>query len=94
MSSLRKESNKIVETGLGRVRVHTHRYVQQAGDTTGRVLALNPEKCRIAYLEKPYVDTGLARKGDYTSRAVIGKLTTEVRNQDSNWFAYGYADGT
>lgn len=78
------------ETAFGTIRLHTHRYVQQSTDATGRILAINPEKLKIAYLEKPYIDTGLARSGDYDNRAVVGKFTVEVRNQDSNWFASGF----
>lgn len=84
----------VFETGLGRIKKHTHRYVQQAADTTGRVLAVNPDKLRVAYLRRPYIDTGLQRNGDYDPRAVVGKLTLEVKNQDSNWFSTGFVDGT
>lgn len=77
------------ETAFGTLRVHTHRYVQQSGDATGRVLALRPEKLKVAFLSKPMIDTGLARSGDYDNRAVVGKFTLEVHNQDSNWFADG-----
>jgi len=76
---------------FGRVFVHTHRYVQQSGDTTGRILGINRDKIKIAYLERPYIDTGLGRDGDYDKRAVVGKLTVEVRNQDSNFFSNGFA---
>ena len=77
------------ETAFGTLNIRTHRYVQQAGDATGRVLALRPEKLKVAFLEKPYIDTGLARSGDYDNRAVVGKFTLEVHNQDSNWFTDG-----
>lgn len=85
---------EIFETGLGRVRRHTHRYVWISADTTGRILGINPDKLKVAYLRKPYIDTGIARSGDYEPRAVLGKLTLEVRNQDSNFFANGLRDGT
>lgn len=78
------------ETAFGTLRLHTHRYIQDSGDATGRVLAIRPEKLKIAFLEKPYIDTGLARSGDYDKRAVVGKFTLEVHNQDSNWFASGF----
>lgn len=81
------------ETAFGTLRIHTHRYIQQAGDATGRVFALNPDKLAAAWLEMPYIDTGLSRGGDYDSRAVVGKLTAEVRNQDSNFFADGFNIG-
>lgn len=77
-------------TGLGKVAVHYHRYVQQTSDATGRVLAIRPEKLKIAVLESPYVDKDLARSGPYDSYAVVGSHTLEVRNQDSNWFASGF----
>lgn len=80
----------VFETGLGKVRKHTHRYVQQSGDATARILGVRPEKLGIAYLQKPFIDTDLAKSGDYTPRAVIGKLTLEVKNKDSNFFSDGY----
>lgn len=79
----------VFETGLGRVKKHTHRYIQQAADTTGRILGINPSKLRVAYLERPYVDTDLQRAGAYDVRAINGSMTVEVRNQDSNFFTTG-----
>lgn len=77
------------ETAFGTLRLHTHRYIQQSGDATGRVLAIRPEKLKVAFLQKPFIDSDLARSGDYDFRAVVGQFTLEVRNQDSNWFADG-----
>lgn len=77
-------------TAFTTMRVHTHRYVQQSSDATGRVLALNPEKLKVAVLRAPYMDTTLARSGDYDVRSVIGKFTLEVRNQDDNFYADGF----
>lgn len=85
---------EVFETGLGRVKRHTHRYIWVDADATARILGINPDKLKVAYLRKPYIDTGLARKGDYDPRAVMGKLTLEVRNQESNFFASGLKDGT
>lgn len=78
------------ETSHGTLRIHTHRYVQQSTDATGRILGIRPEKLKIAYLKKPYIDTGLARSGDYDARAVVGKATLEVRNRQSCFFASGF----
>lgn len=78
------------ETSFGTLVVHKHRYIQIAADATGRILALRPEKLKVAFLEKPYIDDGLSRDGDFTPRAVVGKMTLETRNQDSNWFASGF----
>ena len=82
------------ETAFGTLRIHKHRYIQQAADTTGRVLAVRPEKLAVAFLQRPVIDTDLARSGDYDNRAVVGKFTLEVRNQDSNFYADGFLDGT
>jgi len=78
------------ETAFGTLTVHKHRYVQQSGDATGRVLAVRKEKLKLAYLAKPTIDTDLARSGPYDPRAVYGSLTVEVKNQDSNWFTDGF----
>jgi hypothetical protein len=81
------------QTAFTTLNIHTHRYVQQSGDATGRVLALRPEKLKVAFLQnggKPYIDTELARSGDYDVRAVVGKFTLEVHNKDSNFYADGY----
>ena len=79
------------ETAFGTLRIHTHRYVQQSTDLTGRVLAIRPDKLKVAWLQggKPMVDTDLARSGPYDFRAVVGDWTLEVHNQDSNWYADG-----
>lgn len=77
--------------GFGRVGVHMHRYLNISGtDATGRVLGLRTEKLALAYLEMPHIDAGMARTGDFEPRVVIGKLTLEVRNQDTNFLASGY----
>jgi hypothetical protein len=77
-------------TAFGTLRLHTHRYIQQSTDATGRILAIRPDKLKVAMLESPFIDTGLARSGDYDKRAVVGKFTLETRNQDSNWYADGF----
>lgn len=78
------------ETAFGTLSLHTHRYVQQSGDSTGRILAIRPEKLKVAMLESPYIDTDLARTGPSDPRAVTGQHTLEVHNQDSNYFADGF----
>lgn len=80
----------VYSTSFGRLAIHYHRYVQQSGDTTGRVLAVRPEKLKIAYLRRPFVDTTLQRAGDYDFRAVVGDLTLEVKNKLSNWYHIGF----
>lgn len=78
------------ETAFGTLSLHTHRYVQVSGDATGRVLAIRPEKLKIAMLETPYIDNDLARSGPYDKKAVTGQHTLETHNQDSNWYADGF----
>ena len=77
-------------TAFSTLRVHTHRYIQQSADATGRILAIRPDKFPIAYLRKPYIDTDLARSGDYDFRAVVGKLTVEAKNPATSFFADGF----
>jgi len=55
---------QVFETGFGRVSVHAHRYMSGtvSGYTSyGRVLAINPDKLKVAFLQRPTIDTGLAR---------------------------------
>lgn len=81
------------ETSFGTVTFHKHRYVQQAADANARVLGLNPEKLKIAYLDKPYIMDDLQRGGAYTPKAVYGSLTLEIRNQDTQFFYTGFLIG-
>jgi len=77
-------------TAFGTIDVAVHRYIAQAADATGRILAVRPEKLKIAFLTKPMIMTDLAKAGAYDPRAVYGSFTLETRNQDSNFFASGY----
>jgi hypothetical protein len=79
------------QTAFGTLMVRTHRYLTISGtDATGTVLALRPDKLKVAFLKKPYMQTDVAKSGDYTPRVVIGKFTLEVRNKTSNWQARGF----
>lgn len=78
------------KTAFSTLRVNTHRYVQQSSDATGRVLAIRPDKLKVAFLEAPYIDTNIARTGRAEKRAVVGSMTLECRNQNSNFFATGF----
>jgi hypothetical protein len=78
-------------TAFGTLRIHTHRYIQVSGtDSTGRVLAINPAKLKVAMLIKPYVDMNIGRVGPYEKRAITGDMTLEVHNKDSAWYADGF----
>lgn len=76
-------------TAFGTLTVAYHRYVQQAGDGTGRVLAIRPEKLKIAYLDMPSIKE-LSVQGAYTRNSVYGSMTLEVNNQDSHFFTSGF----
>jgi hypothetical protein len=76
-------------TSFGDLAVHTHRYLQQSSDSTGRVLAVRPEKLAVAYLIPPRV-INLAKAGTSEKRAVTSSFTLEVRNQLSNFFSSGF----
>ena len=78
------------QTAFGTLKIHTHRYIQQSSDATGRILAIRPEKLKIAFFEAPYIDKDLARSGPYDFRAVAGSLTLETLNQDSGFYADGF----
>ncbi len=78
------------ETAMGTLKLYKHRYMYQSGDATNAVLAINPDKIAVAWFEKPYIDTDLARAGAYDSRAVAGSMTAEIHNKDSNFYADGF----
>lgn len=81
------------QTAFGTLAIHTHRYIQQGGDATGRILALAPEKLKVAFLQRPTIDSDIARTGPAAKRAVTASMTLEVRNQKSNFFASGFNIG-
>lgn len=81
------------QTAFSTLNIHTHRYVQQSGDATGRVLAIRPDKLKVAFLESPYIDNDVARTGTAKKRSVNASMTLETRNQDSNFFADGFNIG-
>lgn len=80
----------IFETGLGKLKTHFHRFVQQASDANARVLAIKPEVHAVAYLEEPYIDKELARTGPFDFYAVTASMTLETKNKDCNFWADGY----
>lgn len=79
----------VYESDFGVLRVHLHRYVQQSSDATGRVLGVNMDKWKLAYLRRPFVQD-LAISGDYAKKQVIGDLTVEARNEAVNFFMDGF----
>ena len=81
---------EVFRTSHGNVRLHNHRWLQQSGDATARVLAVNPDTLKLAFLKLPYIDKTLARSGPYDFRAVAGDVTVEARFRDANWYADGF----
>lgn len=79
------------QTAFSTVTIHTHRYLYQSDTTTRlRVLGIRPDKLKVAFLRKPYIDTEIARTGPTTKRSVNASMTLEVRNKNSNFFADGF----
>lgn len=80
------------QTAFSTVMIHTHRYIYQADTTTRlRVLGIRPEKLKVAFLRRPYIDTDIARTGPATKRSVNASMTLEVRNKNSNFYADGFS---
>lgn len=79
----------VYQTAHGVVNIRNHRFVQQDGDATARVLAIRPDKLSIAFLARPHIQQ-LAKSGDYNARVVFGSLSLRVKNQVSNWFTDGF----
>lgn len=79
------------QTAFSTVMIHTHRYIYQSDTTTRlRVLGIRPDKLKVAFLRRPYIDTDIARTGPATKRSVNASMTLEVRNKNSNFFADGF----
>lgn len=80
------------QTAFSTLNIHTHRYLYQSDTTTRlRVLGIRPEKLKVAFLKKPYIDMDIARTGPATKRSVNASMTLEIRNQKSNFFADGFS---
>ncbi len=80
------------QTAFSTVMIHTHRYIYQSDTTTRlRVLGIRPEKLKVAFLRRPYIDTDIARTGPATRRSVNASMTLEVRNKNSNFYADGFS---
>lgn len=79
----------VYETDFGRLRLHLHRFVQQSTDANARLLGVNMDKWKLAYLRKPFIQE-LSRAGDASKRQVIGDLTVEARNEKVNFVLDGF----
>lgn len=86
----------VYSTSFGRINVHVHRrvYLSSSGggigaDATGRLLFVNPEYLRIAYLNPLYL-IDLAKTGAADKKAYVTDLTLEVKNQDVHCNATGF----
>ena len=84
------------QTSFGRIAVHVHRraYLASSGggigaDSTGRLLFVNPEYLKIAYLNPIYL-LDLAKTGAADKKAFVTDLTLECKNQDVHGNATGF----
>ena len=87
----------VYNTSFGRINVHVHRRVQLSSsgggigaDATGRLLFVNPEYLKIAYLNPIYM-VDLAKTGAADKKALVTDLTLEVKNQDVHQNASGFS---
>src|SRR3990167_8280303 len=86
----------VYNTSFGRIAVHVHRraYLASSGggigaDSTGRLLFVNPEYLKIAYLNPMYM-IDLAKVGAADKKALVTDFTLEVKNQDPHLNATGF----
>lgn len=80
------------QTAFSTLALHTHRYLYQSDTTTRlRVLGIRPDKLKVAFLRRPWIDDQIARTGPATKRSVNASMTLEVRNKNSNFFADGFS---
>lgn len=86
----------VYNTSFGRINVHVHRRLQLSSsgggigaDSTGRLLFVNPEYLKIAYLNPIYL-LDLAKTGAADKKSFVTDLTLEVRNQDVHCNATGF----
>lgn len=81
----------VYESDFGTVNVHLHRYVQQTGDATARVLGINMDKYYIAYLNGQGAKmTEQGVRSTSKDFVINGYLTLENRNERCSFFAGGY----
>lgn len=83
------EAVDVLDTDFGRVRVNLHRYVQQSTDANMRILGLNMDKWKLAFVRRPVIQD-LAKTGDSMKKQVIGDLTLENMNEKCSFYANGY----
>jgi hypothetical protein len=78
---------------FGDLQVHLHRYINAnyagTADATGRVLGINRDKFKIAYLIPPKVEV-FGRRGSTTDARASGSLTVESLNERGSFFSSGY----
>lgn len=78
---------------FGDLTVHLHRYMQKDfsgnSDATARVLGINREKFRLAYLITPKMEEFARRGASYDFRC-SGDLTVESLNERTAFFASGF----
>lgn len=68
------------------IKLVTHRYVTQSGDTNNDILGIEMDHFATAWLREAKVRP-LAKTGDAENRQVIGEFTLEARNQYAGFLA-------
>lgn len=78
---------------FGDTSIHLHRYAQAnlagTADATGRVIGINADKFKIAYLITPKVEM-YGKRGATTDARATGSLTLESLNQPTSFFISGF----
>lgn len=78
---------------FGDLTIHLHRYMQKdytgSSDATGRVLGINADKFKIAYLITPRVEL-YGKRGSTTDARATGSLTMESLNERVSFFISGF----
>lgn len=93
------EEQRLVTTTSGYVsdfgdtNIHLHRYANAnysgTADATGRVIGLNADKFKIAYLITPRVEM-YGKRGSTVDARATGSLTLESLNQPTSFFISGF----
>lgn len=79
----------IYDSDFGTHEMVLHRYVQQSGDATARVLMVKKDNWAIAYLRN-LTREPLAKVGDADREQIVGEFTVENINEKTSSFASGY----
>lgn len=80
---------QLYESDFGTVNVHLHRYVQVSADATARVLGVNMDSLKVAYLREAQM-VEYAKRASSRDAVIDGYLTLENRNEASCFYSDGF----